>query len=280
MTETQNDVAELTADDWLGRAAAAAGVTLSKYPMRLLDLLDAEAHATRFVAFVRAAGDVPGESLYRWAAAKGLHPLPADGYDKVSPELRLFFDGFVATVKALAPIVDPPRPAAGTVLHPGQARVDVEDTILRKYGAPGERTHQGLAAGTPTTTAGLRITPYHPAPGQAPAAVVAMQDDQRLYDQTEPRPIVVTPDMLTRMERGNPPSSAEFMAMTPEQRRPYAALFGLPGIEAVTKEPPPAAPDVETLEPRQVSEQIAGPKIGETELVEGVVAVGKTKGKK
>ncbi|MDP3554846.1 hypothetical protein [Methylocystis sp.] len=59
--------------------------------------------------FIAVAGDVPGESLYRWSGALGLHPLPADGWANVSPEVRLFFDAFVAVVKALAPVIEPPQ---------------------------------------------------------------------------------------------------------------------------------------------------------------------------
>jgi hypothetical protein len=216
----------------------------------------------RCARFVRISGDISGEALFRWTSAQNLHPFRGDEWPKISGDFRVLFESFVAVVKALAPIVAPPQGEKGVVIFPGAPKVDVEDTVFRKYGRSGEKTHHGLAEGTPNTTAGLTITPNAPAPAAAPIA-----------DVEEPKrpPIVIGRDALTRFEKGAPPSQAEFMAMSPEERRPYAALFGMPGVEAVMQETPGAAPPAEDLAPMSIETEVKGEKIS------GTVSVGRTK---
>lgn len=228
-----------------------------------------------FARFVRAAGDVPGESLYRWSAARNMHPLPADGYAKVSPQVRLFFEAFVAVVKALAPIVDPPKTEKRFV-HAPQNHVDPEDTIFRRYGAADERTHGRVAPGTAATTDGLAITPFAPAPGAAPAAAGQAASGFR--------PMVIAGQTLEDFGAGRMPTAEEFAALTPEQRRPYAALMGMPGIEAVMNEQAQPAPEAEGLEPLEVSGVVenAAARTDQSQpptvAIAGTLAVGKTRG--
>ncbi len=220
-----------------------------------------------FAKFVRTAGDVPGEALFRWAAARGFHPLPADSWSGLAPDIRLFFDAFVAVVKALTPLIDPPK-QHGVVIHPGPARVAVEDTIFRKYGAPGEKIGAHNDPTAPRSTHGLAITPAAPAPVVAAVLVPS---------EPSAPPIVIDRAALTRFEKGAPPSQAEFMAMTPEERRPYAALFGMGGLEEVFNEPPPAAPAAEGLETVTIEGDVGGEKIA-GQVAIGKTAIGKTKG--
>lgn len=248
-------------DDALAFGAQAAAVTL---------LADAEAFGEIFsnafderaARFVRVSGDVSGEALFRWMAGKELHPFKGEEWPKVAPDFRLFFEGFAAVVKVLAPLLDPPKPAAGTVIHPAVPKIDVNDTIFRKYGRPGEPTHGRLSADTPRTTQGLTIIPNAPAPGAvSPEQFVAYAD----------APIVIAGDTLTRFEKGAPPTPQEFMAMTPEQRRPYAALFGMPGIEEINNETPGPAPEAEGLAPMTIEGEVGGERIA------GTVSIGRTK---
>jgi hypothetical protein len=115
MTEKTNDPG-FSVDLRLGAGAigAAMGILGEVESEVALDVLNLDAIGddlilAQMAGFLRAAGDVPGESLYRWSAARSLHPLPADGWSKVSPDIRLFFDAFTAVVKALAPILEPPQ---------------------------------------------------------------------------------------------------------------------------------------------------------------------------
>lgn len=216
----------------------------------------------RCAKFVRTAGDISGEALFRWTSARELHPFKGDEWPKISADFRLLFEGFAAVVKALAPILDPPKPAAGAVIWPSVPKVDVEDTIFRKYGSPGQRAHHSLDPSSPKSTQGLTITPNAPSPVAAPAAEARAPD---------PTPIVIGRDALTRFEKGAPPTQAEFMAMTPEQRRPYAALFGMPGDGEGELETVDPAPPAEALAPMAIEAEVGGEKIA------GTVAIGKTR---
>lgn len=274
MSDTQAAEApqEFSLDDWLGRAASTAAFALMRDANTIADLFtEDDVLGESFAKFVRTAGDVPGESLYRWSAARGLHPLPADGYARVAPDVRLFFDSFVAVAKALVPVLDPPK-AHQNVVFPGRPHVDPEDTIFRGYGARDERAHARVADGVPITTEGLWIVPAAP----APAAAAAPQPGAPSF-----QPMTIGADALTRLERGNPPTMQEFTAMTPEERRPYSALFGLPGIEAVMNEQPDSAPEAEGLEMRDVAGEVENAVKGEPGQVRvsGQVAIGKTKPK-
>jgi hypothetical protein len=225
------------------------------------------------VRFVRVAGDVPGESLYRWSAARNLHALPQDGFERINPDIRLFFDAFVAITKALAPLLEPAA-AATPHLYPGRAATRAEDTIFEREDTPGARTHAGLAKETPATTQGLRIVHHHQlaelaarpsAPGEGPM-----------------RPSVVGPDMLERFAAGRMPTPAEIAEMTPEGRRAAAALFGLGNVDDILAETPVPGPEAEGLTPMRVDAQAQGApaKEGETAApiqVQGEGAVGKPK---
>ncbi|MGO9361519.1 MAG: hypothetical protein ACLP1D_28215 [Xanthobacteraceae bacterium] len=124
--------------------------------------------------FIRAAGDISGETMFRWASAKQLHPFGADEWGKVSPDIRLLFDGYVAAVKALAPLLDPPKGAASVHVPTPAARRE-EDTIFERRGRGDEGAHGRVPVGHPTSTAGVHV--FHPGGERSPGAVAAMVGD-------------------------------------------------------------------------------------------------------
>ncbi|MGJ0393020.1 MAG: hypothetical protein ACR650_09720 [Methylocystis sp.] len=270
-------------------AAMAAFMTIGEEgaAMRLsetmgFDPLDREPLG-RMVGFVRQAGDVPGESLYRWSAAQGLHVFPANGFAGLAPEIRLWFESFTAVVKALAPILDPPQ-AQEKRLSPVQNRVRVEDTIFRRYPSPGARTHAGLDPSQPTSTADVHVTPMK-ARGWPPVAEgdpgAPLPSGGAMFD---PRPGPTPPE--APLPPGPPAATAapgkvihggalDALGPNPtvedllEARRAEFRARDPGDVGHVVAAPPERAPAGEAFEQRTVAAETGDGR------VEGVVAVGK-----
>jgi hypothetical protein len=163
---------EKTIEDRLAMAAysAACDALFGNHDEISLVFDIGEAQYAQLVRFIRVAGDVPGESVYRWSAARGLHVLPADGWNNVSPDIRLFFDAFTAVVKALAPILDPPAKAKAVPLG-REAPRRIEDTIFEQHESLGAKEDAG---GPLRSTGDVRVIPMQrPEEPQVPAPAAA-----------------------------------------------------------------------------------------------------------
>ncbi len=197
-------------------------------------------HAARFVV---SAGAVSGEAVFRWSCARKLHLLDDEPWDVLSSDMQTWFDVFARVAHALTPAAPAVRaivPAPEAARAPAPAPAAVDTSaVLVVLNAP--------APTTPT----------------APAAV----------------PGAIGPATLARWERGAPPSPDELAAMTPEERRGFAALMGMPGAADLEFEAQHgslgAAPDVD---PASV-EVMAIDKIVGGEAVTGAVTVAKTRAK-
>jgi hypothetical protein len=208
----------------IGRAALySAGELIDEYESAVFDTLmisGAELvqwqQAEDMARFVITAGDVGGEALYRWMAGKNLHPLPGDGYAQVSEPIRVFFECFVATTKALASVLMPKSNSAPLLRVPTQSP-PLSETIFEPHDAPGARTYAnvrdevprvwnpGVPEGLPAGTRQVGTI------GSIPVFENAgMPEGQVLLAQV--------------------PTQEQFMRMSPEERRPWAHLFGLPDI--------------------------------------------------
>lgn len=216
--------------------------------------------AETLALFVRTAGDVPGESLYRWSAAKGLHPLPADGYANVAPHVRLFFDAFVATVKALAPLLEPPK-IEQTTPAPKQNHVDERDTVFERYGRPDERTHRGVSQGQPTSTDQVHIFKAEPAPA---------------FDEKQTAPArlqINTADILAKLRTGHDGES-EKTTLSIDDLRALQRASDPGDVGHIAAERPEAGPEVEVAGEIEVNKEVGG------ETIAGKATVAKPKGKK
>jgi hypothetical protein len=187
----------------------------------------------RMAGFVYAAGDVPGESLYRWSAAQGFHPLPADGWDRTTRGVRLFFDAFTAVVKALAPILEPPQ----------------RDKIVS---ATQERKGAFETAYAPTEKGDART--YADAPGATSTAEVFVSRPGAIEETGD-----IDPVAWKRLAPMNIDDA------TAAQR---AKAYALPGdAREIINAEPPGAPAIGATELQQVSG-----RVGDA-VIEGKVAV-------
>lgn len=221
----------------LADAAYAAGRELVTPPTLMVIGLENAPSFTAvsdMVAFVRCSGDVSGEALFRWAAARGSIPFLGTDWARVSDEIRLFFNSFTAVVKALAPLLEPPAETRTIPANPQPApeRRDntIYETAYKPIGAGSQKTHHD-AHGPRSTSEVYVARPGDPLAG-AVAAVVAPEAPQSI----DPR----------------------------EQLRLQAK--SLPGdVSEIEKAPPPRAPAIGAV--AAVSVQ------GKTEETSGVVAV-------
>ena len=248
-------------DQKIGFAAAlgAAALLPDGGDEELQEIFDASALAQDMAHFVRIAGDVPGESLYRWTAGKGMHPLPADGFSRVSPNVRLFFDGFVAVAQALTALLDGKAEAAAP-LYVKQNHVAVRDTVYDRYGARDERTYSGLAAGEPTSTAQINVRPA--SEPEAPS-----QEERK-----SAAPFIITAADLKDASVENDDGKSLALSALDELRARHRAED--PGsIDRIMAEQPPAAPEIEIERVEHVDRQIGGRR------VVGDVSIGHVRGK-
>ncbi len=89
-----------------------------------------------FSDFVEASPGAPAEALWRHAAARGFHPLPADGWEALELPWRLGYEAFVATLPVLDRVVGEAyqrqvaAARAAMPSRPAASDVPIEDTIL------------------------------------------------------------------------------------------------------------------------------------------------------
>jgi hypothetical protein len=168
--------------------------------------------------FIGVAGDVPGESLYRWSAARDMHPLPADGWSNVSPEIRLFFDAFTAVVKALAPVLEPPQ--TDKILEAWKAKpIGVFETAY----APTEKGDARTYGDAPGARSTGEVFVSRPGPSDEEAA-------------EQPRASMAIDDATASLR---------------------AKAYALPGdAREIINAEPPAAPAIDATELQQVSGRV------------------------
>lgn len=204
--------------------------------------------------FLHAAGDVPGESLYRWSAAQGLHPLPADGWSKVSADVRLFFDAFTATVKALAPLLDPPvRDKAAETRVEVAANPDPEGFMAPAY----ERYERGDAsayanAPGPKSTGDVFVS--RPNEERLPGALAAVAQPD------------ASPAQLSAPSTQHDPATMSVDDALEARRAAFRAADA-GDVGKIISAPAPPAPEIGAVEPVAVADVVNGEQIAGTVAV-------------
>lgn len=197
------------------------------------------AHAGDFLA---SAGDIGGEPVFRFMAARGMHFLPADGYFNASPWVRLFFGSWTESFKALLRLLTPAAAGPLPVLPPARA-VPLHETIYERNGSMAARI--GEVPGV-VSASGYRPPVF--LIGEAPAVQPPVPAAPGI---TVPPGIVMVMDRPVAFEIDagairRAPSRDEFQAMSPEARRQWAHLFDPRFVEdGITSRAPDASGFIE-----------------------------------
>ena len=196
-----------------------------------LEAAEAEAARGAMARFVRTAGVASGEALYRFAAGKKFHALPADQFGELGAAPAAYFNVFSGVALALWKALSPPSASNPPVLVTERPR-ELHDTIFERAG-DGHRKIGGptLGPATPTSTDSV---PVFRAAGEAAAPAV--------------------PSFGPGTALGAP-TLAQMRDMAPEERRQWSACFGFPTADdeaTITTRAPDlgAGPFVQVREPQ------------------------------
>jgi hypothetical protein len=205
-------------------------------------------NSASIVEFLQGAGDIGGETLFRWAAAKNLHPFSAGDFQKVRPEIRLWWECFAVIAKALLPILDPPQKEVRASLPLGHERRRPDDNAYETYGAPGRRTYENLAPGQPTSSAQLTIgqtqNPPPPVPDNPTPHVALTVTQEDLARMTRGKGAAQTFSPLAALEHAARQRAIASGAASEEEIARRAQAYAMAGdAHGILDAAPPPAPE-------------------------------------